>query len=553
MVVALFYVEEDWRGWRAWNQFVKEQAALGITIDSDFQRLVPPAVPDDQNFAATPFWKHLFSPEYLGQTPDFQARKDSPTNAAYQSVDRVLKVGGLESSIYASSWADGTRMDAAEWMRRFHLQAFPDPKNTPKLGKVLILKYHLNRPPPFADFPVPGPTFPTPTNAGVLATNLLALTDRLGPVLAEFRDAAARPVCRFDLDYATEYPSTILCPHVFILEDVAQIMRMRCIAEIALHRVDDAASDVILALRLARATEEEPFLVSHMAEYSGVHPVLRTIWEGLERHAWSEDHLRKFENLLARIQLPPLLELCLVGEQTSANRLFDDLHRPPKPPIHDRPPSGAILTGCQGHLVKPPGFLCTGFSSFFPTGWAYFEQLNYNREMMEVRRVAWDREHETFSPSRFNREDGRVQFFPVPNLRAILEHRYLPWCFLFELRCANAKKTAYSQTGVNLGRVACALERFRLARGGYPPSLEALTPDWIKSIPKDIINGGPLHYFRSNTDSYRLYSVGWNERDDGGEIAYLLPPGLRNPNRPAPPDIDNGDWVWAIPGRQTKP
>ncbi len=467
VLVALCYAEEDCRGWRDWNQFVEKQAALGIKIDSDFKRLVPPPVPDDQNFAATPFWKYLFSAEYLSQTPDSQARKDSPTNAA------------------------------------------------------------------------------------TLATNLLALTDRLDPMFAKFRGAAARPFCRFNLDYAAKYPSTILFPHVFLLTDAAQIFRMRCIAELALNRIEDAASDVALALRLARATEPEPFLISHMAECVALHPVLRTIWDGLDRHQWSEEHLRNFENLLAGIRLPPLLERCLEGGQAGANRLFEDLRHPPKPLIHEPPPSGAILTGCQYHFVKQPGFLCTGFSSFLPTGWAYFEELNYNREMMEIRRAAWDRERETFSPSLFNREEGRVEFFPLPEFRALLDHRYLTWCLLFDLRCANAKKTAYAQTGVNLARVACALERYRLAKGAYPESLDALKLDWIKSLPKDIINGGPLHYLRPNPDSYRLNSVGWNERDDGGKIVYLYPE-FKNRARPVVPDIDNGDWVWSIPGAQAK-
>ncbi len=38
---------------------------------------------------------------------------------------------------------------------------------------------------------------------------------------------------------------------------------------------------------------------------------------------------------------------------------------------------------------------------------------------------------------------------------------------------------ALAQTDVNLARVACALERYRLAHGNYPETLDALAPQFI--------------------------------------------------------------------------
>ena len=51
-LIALFYAEEDWRGWHAWNKFKREWEAKGEKFD--FADFVPPPVPDDQNFALTP-------------------------------------------------------------------------------------------------------------------------------------------------------------------------------------------------------------------------------------------------------------------------------------------------------------------------------------------------------------------------------------------------------------------------------------------------------------------------------------------------------------------
>lgn len=91
------------------------------------------------------------------------------------------------------------------------------------------------------------------------------------------------------------------------------------------------------------------------------------------------------------------------------------------------------------------------------------------------------------------------------------------------------------QTLVNEAQIACALERYRLVHGNYPETLDPLVPQFIEKLPRDIINGQPLIYRRAADGGFLLYSVGWNETDDGGRI--ILPKG--DPKKAA-----LGDWVW---------
>ena len=100
---------------------------------------------------------------------------------------------------------------------------------------------------------------------------------------------------------------------------------------------------------------------------------------------------------------------------------------------------------------------------------------------------------------------------------------------------AGVKKFAIIQAEVDLARVACALERFRLAQGNYPATLAALEPQFITQVPHDILNGQPLHYRRTNDGKFVLYAVGWNEKDDGGQVV------LTKSGRV---DREKGDWVW---------
>src|SRR5713101_5527566 len=58
-IIALFYGEENWRGRRAWNKYRHELEARGEQLD--LQAFIPKPVPDEQNFAATPFIESWFS------------------------------------------------------------------------------------------------------------------------------------------------------------------------------------------------------------------------------------------------------------------------------------------------------------------------------------------------------------------------------------------------------------------------------------------------------------------------------------------------------------
>jgi hypothetical protein len=98
---------------------------------------------------------------------------------------------------------------------------------------------------------------------------------------------------------------------------------------------------------------------------------------------------------------------------------------------------------------------------------------------------------------------------------------------------------------MDLARVAIALERYRLAHGDYPDSLDVLAPQFIDKVPHDLIGGQPLKYRKTN-NNFVLYSIGWNEKDDGGVPAFTQD----NPHWLAgAQDLEKGDWIWTYPAK----
>ena len=96
-------------------------------------------------------------------------------------------------------------------------------------------------------------------------------------------------------------------------------------------------------------------------------------------------------------------------------------------------------------------------------------------------------------------------------------------------------------TALALGRTAdaaIAVELYRRANaGGLPDSLAQLVPAYLRPVPIDPFSGRELRYSKSAT-RYVVYSVGTNEKDDGGlKVDYPVWRSGAFQDRGAPPDL----------------
>jgi hypothetical protein len=96
------------------------------------------------------------------------------------------------------------------------------------------------------------------------------------------------------------------------------------------------------------------------------------------------------------------------------------------------------------------------------------------------------------------------------------------------------------QAYVTLTLYRYALRAYRADRGEYPSDLQALVPHYISRPYPDPFGSGtePLHY-RRHGDSYQLWSVGTDGRDNAG----VSVPGVRRPNQILITEKQKGDIV----------
>lgn len=505
-VVALLYALENWRARRAWNQYHQTFAARGL--QSDLNAYIPPPIPDDQNLAATPLIESWFE-----RGPHGGPHWDDTWDAANLSEVLDPKPGNIRRPLDLAAWA--WVLEAAASNRVANPKY---PRRPSKLPGAATLRSR----------------FPERADA---ARAILEIQKEDESRFTELCEAARRPGSRFPVVYNLENPWGILLPHLAGLRGTTRRLQLRACAELALGNSSAAFEDVLLGLRLATSTGNEPFLISFLVRLAIVQETLQPVWEGLEAHRWTGEQLTVLQQQLADLHFLPELDRAMASERAAALLTADLLaaHKAKLGDLGDVPglsPGDESVRDLMEHLA--------------PRGWFDREKLNYSRLLDRQLDGAYDIPRNRVFPGRIAANAREVQSVLGAGRRwlgdpgsgdgsslphgGVLQHLALATLLLPDLKDLPAKVTA-AQIAVDQARIACSLERYHLAHGDFPESLAALVPSFAADLPTDPITG-ELYRYQRTQGGYRLYSVGWNERDDGGV------PG------PTAFDREAGDWVW---------
>lgn len=532
VLVVLFYLEENERGEHAWNVYQRQQEARGERLDP--AALIPPIVPDDQNFAATPYLAPLFDFVPGTQQPrDANAVAGTRTlSPRYDAASSRLEPRRLARS---NSWVV-TELDLRGWHA-----AFLHGTNAPRSNALAAFRARYGLPPSQAAAAAAQPSAihsQLPTNVPTLAEAASGVLDALAesePVLEELRAASRRPSSRFNLRYDTDNAPAILLPHYSILKRLFQVLQLRASAESALGQTNEAAEDIQFMFRLVDANRNEPLLIAHLVRIAELQIALQPLAEGLARHQWSETQLRGLQERLRQFDLLADARQALQGERIFFAGSFIDYVR--RSPNRWRLLNDTGITGGDGQGSRL-NWQSAALAAI-PSGWFYFEKLNYSRTFQDYLLTTIDVPGHRVRPDACRRADEHLmamQSKPAPVV--VLRHQFFIR-FLLPALSRAVQKFAFAQTGADAAAVACALERYRLVHGQFPESLGVLVPDIISELPRDVINGQPMNYRRTADGQYVLYSVGWNETDEGGVIGVKQKAELI--------DQSVGDWVWRLP------
>lgn len=253
---------------------------------------------------------------------------------------------------------------------------------------------------------------------------------------------------------------------------------------------------------------------------------MQAIWEGLADHCWSDEQLHAIDTQLKQLNFLEDYERSMRGERVFGIWSVDYVEKNRQRGLEEI--LGALDDDWQRKLWA------VLLIRLAPKGWFDQNKVALCQAIDDYFLPLVDLDQQIADPEATKTAlDALDGLYVKPAIGNCAVRLLLPAMSLL------VQKFAYAQATTDLARVAFALERYRLANGDCPESLESLTPRFIKVLPHDVINGQPLHYRHISNDRFILYSVGWNETDDGGEVA------LSDSGKTI--DKNQGDWVWQYP------
>lgn len=510
--VALFYAVELWRGKRAWAAVTREAQTRGESLD--YKTLRAPQPPDERNFAKAP----LFAPFFESPPRTSFSQSRAELSPQISEIERFAVRFHQHHTLFGP-WFAGNETDFVE-LRRFH---FPKQSRTGQVSS--------------ADADTPGENIPAPTPAptsGVpneleTAAALLAELEKFRPVLDELRPFSERPESWFPLDERLQ--GSLLNPPRRILDGLLRLLRMRASAELALDRPDAALDDVRFILRLADhgRRKPQPTSAAHALHHVAVVDALQPLWEGLGRRCWTAAQIAEVQRQLEALDLlsdyPDSVRADALSMAAFVESLLPASRRMPARQLFDTADEQRTLDFVR--LV-------------YPTGWSLQNQAAIHQFHLQTTsryldlnaRCVVGRRHGAEPGGLFASSDPLFPIFMTPKV-----------CQMYD---DASESFPLAQTAVDLAALACALERYRLADGEFPTTLDALVPRFVAKLPDDILTGEPLKYRRTDAGGFVLYSVGFNQVDDGGKpcVRYKNWRGELEPRF----DLDQNDWAWIHPG-----
>ncbi len=522
-LIALFYAEENWRGRHAWQSYRRELEGKGEKLA--LRELIPAPAPDDKNLAMAPLLKPIldYTQGPAGVTwsdTNGLARLDRFNTALAPLNGTNLSLGRLER---------GTFADLTEWSRHYLNHTNPPPAMTEAMRRRYGLEPKANESSPPASTEAEFPA--APPGASPAQVVLTALT-KLDAEFRELREAAAaRPYCRFPVRYEDEPPVGVLLPHLARIKGISTVLLVRATAELEAGKPKEAFEDVNLALRLCDSVRDEPLIISQLVRAAIMGNCLQTLREGLVRHAWSDTQLKEFQAAFAPVNLLADYKLGMRGDRAGMLSELEYMRRHGTWGLD----VGQFFQGAD---------VCERVIRFGPSGWAYRNMLTFSRYLQDYALAAVDEQARRVFPEVSEQGTQALQTYSGPSTVFV---RTTQTGFQRVLQ-----RTGRMQTFVDAARVACALERYRLANNALPDTLSALTPGFIDRIPNDIVDGQPLRWKRNADGGYLLYSIGWNKKDDRGEFGWNRTDdtgvhGLMKESAGPWVDPTKGDWVWEMP------
>jgi hypothetical protein len=358
----------------------------------------------------------------------------------------------------------------------------------------------------------------------------LEVFDQVRPGLEELEKLTERPWLDFDLDYYQGF--TLLLPHLSQAKTAVQQLAFATVFDLHQKDLKSAARRIHLSLTLAEAMRREPLVISQLVRVAIEHINATATWELLQFPEVPDGLLADLQRHWAAQEFASSAESALGMERAMARMTAEQMRTSSSQ--FRRISSGAmgastisIFSGGGPWYEKAlAATTAKSRETLWRMAFSYPDQLRAMKgQQALIESVRMVQQGEPFEKAlesqtkkllavgieRAREEDKgfRIDLMD-PELSSLFSNsvRSLE---RFIIRVFKSEVTS------RLTTTAVALKRYKLAHGTFPESLDALVPKYLTAVPLDPADGKPLRYRLEGDGSFKMYSIGEDGVDNGGD------------------------------------
>jgi hypothetical protein len=294
-----------------------------------------------------------------------------------------------------------------------------------------------------------------------------------------------------------------------VYKSIARFLKLRIQTRLTLGNSEAAMTDLQCAMRLANGMERK-LLIEYLLHQSLCHLNAFIVWDGLQQHGWKEEQLHSIQKEFEKMEFHKSLLGALAFERTWGISFMDEWSKAP-----------VKHTQNENHQMGQ-----RTWPKYAIRGWTRLNQVALALTFEEWIKPARSRNPDKGSVTGLEllkQMDIRTwENKHTYNIHYTLAKMTLP---AYEKAFEKSLKAKQAMDSLS---TACALERYYLKNKSYPETLDALVPEYVEEIPRDIMDRSILKYGRTEKGFFKLWSVGSDGEDNGGDSK------------------DQKDWVWPM-------
>ncbi|BDS08066.1 hypothetical protein NT6N_31060 [Oceaniferula spumae] len=336
------------------------------------------------------------------------------------------------------------------------------------------------------------------------------------------RQAAALPHQQLPKAKDINGHTRIISEYSSVCRNIASYYSCKAILNIHSGQASEALLNTITQIQIAKHFQDPELLLDFLYYNAFLNVISHSVWEGLNAKIWDDAQLLSLEKHLEEIDLRRQFIHAMRGEFAYAASEVQMLIDNPKH-LDEQRAKFSLLLGATGTPSLKERAIEYARKSI-PHGWYVYQYAGLLKAYDEILLHPQGTANHQLDISHYHAFQNRKNPLKTEWFNDFITH--LP---NMGMHARQVAKALQGQAKIHNMRVAIALERYHLAQGNYPSTLAPLAPDFLASVPTDVVNGEPLQYRVKQDGTPLIYSIGVNGSDDGGR-----------PNR----DTQEADWAW---------